>query len=135
MTAVRHNPSKWAQRSAAAGQDYVNGAAQPRRSWATAAAAAETNYTAGVTEAAAQGRFARGIQKAGDNAWKRGIDEKGRTRFQQGVSVSQDNYAQGFEPFKRVIESTTLPPRGPKGQNYGRVQAIGDALRQAKVNG
>jgi hypothetical protein len=135
MPTVRSNPQKWATRTQSAGQDYVNGVSSPRRSWSQAAAAGEQNYIQGVTDAASSGRFGRGVAKAGDAKWRTGVEEKGRTRFQQGAAVGANAYAAGFEPYKRVLEGVTLAPRGPKGQNYGRVQAVGDALRQAKLNG
>ena len=133
MTAVRHNPAKWSRNTQQAGADYAAGVQSPRVSWSQATEASEENYSAGVNDAIARGAFAKGVSKAGDAKWKRGVDEKGRTRFQQGAAVSQSDYDRGFAPFKSVIEGVTLAPRGPKGQNYGRVQAIGDALRSAKV--
>lgn len=131
MTAVRHNPAKWASRTQASGAEYAAGVQNPRVSWSQAAAAAEGNFSAGVNDAIARGAFGKGVSKAGDSKWKRGVDEKGRTRFQQGAAVSQSDYDRGFAPFKSVIEGVTLQPRGPKGQNYGRTQAIGEALRAA----
>ena len=133
MTAVRHNPSKWSRNTQASGADYASGVQNPRTSWSQATEAAEGNYQAGVNDAIARGAFAKGVSAAGDSKWKRGVDEKGRTRFQQGAAVSQTDYDRGFAPFKSVIEGVTLAPRGPKGQNYGRSQAIGEALRAAKV--
>jgi len=134
MTKVRHNPAKWANRAAAADQDYLAGVRNPRRSWEDSTANAEENYSAGVQEAISDGRFGAGVRKAGDEKWKKGVEEKGRTRYRQGVAVAENEYDKGFKPFADVIERTTLPPRGPKGQNYGRVEAIGEALREAKRN-
>lgn len=130
---VRHNPTKWATRTQAAGGDYASGASNPRVPWAQATAAAETNYQSGVNDAIARGAFGKGVQEAGDQKWRSGITEKGRTRYQQGAAVAQGDYDRGFARYKTVLEGVTLPPRGPKGQNYQRVQAVGDALRQAKL--
>lgn len=129
---VNSNPGKWAQRSAAASEDYAKGVMNPRRSWQQSTEAAADNYAAGVATAASEGRFAKGVSAAGDAKYKQGVQEKGRTRFQQGVAVSQDNYSRGFAPYKSKLEGVTLPPRGPKGTNYARVQAVGEALRDAK---
>lgn len=135
MPEVRHNPQKWAQRSAAAGGDYASGAQTPRRSWSAAAAASEVNYEAGVSEAIGRKAFSKGVSSAGDAKWSRGVQEKGRTRYQQGVSVAQDEYSKGFQPYADTIRSVTLPPRGPKGQNYQRTQIMGEALRARKTQG
>lgn len=134
MAEVRFSPQKWAQRSAAAGSEYAAGASAPRRSWSQAAAASEANYQAGINDAISRSAFSKGVQAAGDAKWSRGVQEKGRTRYQSGVSIAQDEYARGFQPYADTIRSLTLPPRGPKGQNYQRVQAVGEALRQRKVS-
>lgn len=132
---VRNNPQKWATRSSAASGDYAAGARSPRRSWSASAAASEANYEAGVNEAIGRKAFGKGVQDAGDGKWQKGIEEKGRTRYQSGVAVAQGEYSAGFAPYEQVLRSTTLPPRGPKGSNYGRVQAVGEALRSRKLQG
>lgn len=128
---------KWATRSAAAGGDYKKGVQSPKRSWADATAAAEDAYTQGVSEAASQGRFGAGVRAAGDGKWQRKATQVGATRYTSGVQAAKGDYQAGFAPYQQVLESTTLPPRGPKGSpsNYQRVQAVGDALHQAKVGG
>jgi hypothetical protein len=105
------------------------------RSWAANASAAEGNYRSGVTQAASSGRFGKGVQKAGDAKWKKGATEKGPARFAQGVAVAESDYSGAMAPVLETIARTDLPPRGPVGSdgNYGRVAAIGKALRQLKV--
>lgn len=134
MATVRHNPGKWASRSQAAGGEYLAGVQQPRTPWAAAAASSESNYEAGVQESISRKAFSKGVQEAGDAKYRKGVEEKGRTRYQSGVSVSQSEYDRGFAPFRAAIEGVSLPPRGPKGQNLNRVQAIQDALLAAKRN-
>ena len=126
------NAQKWATRAAAAGGEYASGAASPRRSWQASAAASKDNYAAGVNTAISEGRYEKGISKAGDAKWNKGIQEKGRARYQQGVGIAQAEYQAGYAPYAAKLGSVTLPPRGPKGTNYGRVQAVGEALREAK---
>lgn len=135
MPEVRTNPQKWATRSGAASGDYATGVQTPRRSWAGAASASEANYEAGVQEAISRKGFSKGIQNAGDAKWQRGVAEKGRTRYQSGVAVAADEYNKGFQPFADTLRSVTLAPRGPKGTNYQRVQQVGEALRQRKLQG
>lgn len=132
MPQVRFNPAKWANRSQQASPEYATGVQNPRRSWAASAQASEGNYAAGVSEAASKGSYGKGVARASDAKWQKGALEKGRTRYGQGVSVSQEEYSAGFQPYANAINGLTLQPRGPKGSNYGRVQQIGDALRNIK---
>ncbi len=132
MPTVRNNPEKWASRSSGAGAEYASGVRAPRRSQSAAAIAAKENWKAGVTLAASEGRFEKGLQKSGDAKWLKGATEKGEQRFTSGVLSAQQEYAAGFAPFASALGSLTLAPRGPKGTNYGRVQAVGEALRAAK---
>lgn len=131
---VRNNPSKWARNSAGASADYASGAQNPRRSWAESTQASEGNYEAGVQEAIGRKAFSKGVQDAGDSKWKAGIQEKGRARYSQGVAVAQDEYQKGFAPYVSTLNSLTLPPRGPKGQNYQRSQLVGEAMRETKLS-
>ena len=131
---VKVNGAKWATRASAAAGDYANGTQTPKRSWSEATSASKANYEAGIAAANSRDAFAKGVQSAGDQAWRSGIENKGRARFSQGVAIAQNKYESGFRPFASAIESAQLPPRGPKGTNYGRVQAVGEALRNAKLN-
>lgn len=129
---VRNDPAKWANRSAAASGEYAQGVASPRRSWSAATEAAADVHAQAMQEAIAEGRFAKGVRKASDAAWSQGVQNKGRTRYSQGVTVAQNKYSSGFAPFAAALGAVTLSPRGPKGQNYGRTQEVGEALRAAK---
>lgn len=129
---VRNDAQKWANRSAAASGEYAAGVSSPRRPWAEATIAAADVHAQAMTEAIAEGRFAKGVQKATNSAWSSGVSNKGRTRYSQGVAVSQNAYQSGFAPYAAALGGLTLEPRGPKGTNYGRVQAVGEALRAAR---
>ena len=126
--------SKWSQNAGAASNSYAEGVQNPKADWAQATAAAQENYKVAVTKAAGNGSFARGVQKAGTQKQQNNALSKGVTRFSQGVAVAQPDYAQGVEPYLRVIENTVLPPRKPKGDpaNIQRVSAIATALSAAK---
>ena len=129
--------AKWSRNAAAADGDYKKGVPAPRRSWASATAAAADSWQQGVTEAASSGRFEQGVNAAGDGKWQRKAAGVGATRFSGGVQAAKGDYQAGFAPYASVIEGVTLPPRGPKGSpsNYQRTQAIGEALHSAKVGG
>lgn len=126
---------KWVRKASASTQDYSEGIANPRTPWASATAAAAANQAAGVQAAIQRKAFEKGVARAGDEKWKRKSEGVGSARFSQGVQAGANDYATGVAPYLQVIESTTLPPRGPKGdpRNIQRVAAIADALRKKKL--
>jgi len=113
--------------------DYEAGVRSPRTPYAAAARAAEPAYEAGVTAAIQRKAFGKGVAAAGDTKWQQGSLEKGTARYGPGVQVAAPAYAQGFEPFRAVIERTQLPPRRPTGDpgNIDRVRVMSQALAQA----
>jgi hypothetical protein len=122
---------KWARRVAGASQDYEAGATAAGDVWQRNAAGAAQNYQAGVTQAASQGRFAKGVARAGSQKFVRGVREKGAARFGPGAAAGQPDFQTGIGPVLEVIGRTDLPPRGPRGAegNLARVRAITTALR------
>lgn len=136
MPRVRPNgAARWASRTAAATQDYQAGVANPRISWQQATVASAEAHKAAVTEALAKGRFAQGVQKAGDAKWQRNAAGKGADRFGPGAAAGVEDYSNGVQKYLQVIEGTQLPPRGPKGdpRNIQRVAVLAAALRKAKT--
>jgi len=121
---------KWTRKVAAAGPDYIAGVQNPKADWQTETLKAEGRYKTGVTQAAAEGRFGKGVSRAGTAKWQAGATGKGATRWPEGVRDAKDEYSSGMGEVLSTIQGVTLPPRGPKGDpaNYARVQAIGTAL-------
>ena len=132
---IEQATDKWVRRASVAGPDYENGVRNPRRGWAEASKAAEKNYQAGVTAAAARGAFGKGVSAAGEEKWKSNALKKGPGRFAEGVSIGRDEWAKGFGPYHAAINAISLPERGPKGdaKNIQRVAAIATALRNLKT--
>jgi hypothetical protein len=127
--------AKWSQRASAAGQAYTDGVKNPKNDWASSTAAASSNWSAGVQAAAANDSFRKGVTAAGDSAWQNGAINKGAARYPQGVQGAQGKFASGFGKFAQVLTNLNLPPRMPKGDagNWARSQAVGTALRNAKL--
>lgn len=121
---------KWKRKVSGAQSDYVQGIKNPREDWETATKAAEQRYKEGVTRAAAEGRFGKGVATAGTEKWKKGATEKGPARWAEGVNAAEDEYRGGMTEVLNVIQGTNLPPRGAKGdpRNYERTKAIGQRL-------
>ena len=128
---------KWARVTPGRSRDYADGINNPRRSWATATAAAKDAWKQGIDEAAARGAFEDGVNDAGDSKWKRKASTLGVNRFGEGVRAAKGDYQSGFAPFVQVIQGVDLPPRGAKGdpRNYERSKLIGEALHEAKIRG
>jgi hypothetical protein len=126
---------KWVRRAGQAGPDYAKGVQNPRTSWAESTAAAADAQAAGVQQAISEGRFERGVAKAGNAKWQRKASTVGAQRFGPGVAAAKGDYEAGFAPYANVIQGVTLAPRGAKGdpRNYERVKQIGDALHEAKT--
>lgn len=127
--------SKWKRVTALSAESYKEGVENPKTDWAKATADAEENYNKGVQAAIQQKRFGKGVRKAGTSKWQAGAVNKGTTRWPEGIRLSGTAYADGFAPFRETILSTTLPPRGPKGdpKNIDRVRIMADALHKKRL--
>lgn len=127
--------AKWARVAPTRQEDYTKGVQNPRVPWDTAATAADASFKAGVQNAIAKNRYTAGIRNAGNAKWQRKSIELGPSRFATGTQAAAPDYEKGFGPFRQVIESTTLPPRRPKGDpgNIERVRAMATALATAKA--
>lgn len=138
MPAVKPGSAgKWVRRASSASGEYKDGIEKSTVSWEASTLAAEANHKAGTEAALRDGRFAKGVRKSGNAYWKQRATTLGPSRFAEGVTAGEQNYTEGVAPYLAVIEQTTLPARGPKGdpRNYERVKAMGTALRAKKLAG
>ncbi len=138
MTAIKSAAdiaAKWARVTPQRTQDYQQGVANPTKDWEKQTKNAEGTYKEAVTKAASEGRFGKGVTKAGTAKWQKNTLEKGPNRFAEGVSVAEPEFQAGFAPYQQVIQSTTLPPRFGRGdpRNIERVRVLAAAMRKKKV--
>lgn len=128
---------KWSEVTPARQNEYIEGVENPRADWATQTKAAKDSYNKGIQAAIQANSFEKGVTKAGTEKWRLKTVAKGPTRWAQGVAVSRDDYEAGFAPYREVIASTNLPPRGPKGDpsNINRVAVLAKALHEKKMRG
>lgn len=126
---------KWAERAGNAQGAYIDGIQNPKEDWAQATTRAAETYKASVIKAANEGRFARGVNKAGTQKQMQASMQKGSQRFTEGVAIAQPEYSAAMAPVLQTIAAVQLPPRGPKGdpRNIDRVKAIDAALHQARI--
>lgn len=126
---------KWKARASVATEDYKYGVQNPKQPWAAAAEAAFDAWAAGVQDAIADRRFIGGVRRAGDAKWARKALEVGAARYAPGITAASEDYEKAMGEVLKVIESVSLPARGPRGAatNYERVKLIGDTLHKWKL--
>lgn len=134
---VTASAQKYATRAGAAVNDYKTGVQAAGQKWHDNTKSSTDNYSAGVQASIANGSFGKGIDKAGPDRYATRASTKGAAAYPAGVQAGQQRWAQNVQPFFQVLQSATLPPRGPKGdpRNQQRAQFVADLLRKKKVNG
>lgn len=135
MKSASQSGQKFVERAGAASGDYGAGVAGTSKDQAAAAIAGKANWAAGIQAAITGDRFAKGLQKSGNQGWKAGVANKGVNRFAEGVSNGLSKYVANSAPYDGARNAAASLPRGPKGseQNYTRAKTVGQALRALKV--
>ena len=126
---------KWTDVTPGRAPYYEAGIRTPREDWATRTAEAADAWASGVQEAITQGRFAKGVKKAGTEKWQKKALAVGVRRWPEGVRAAADDYANGFQPYHEALSRLVLPPRGARGdpKNLERVRAIMEALHKKRL--
>jgi hypothetical protein len=125
--------AKFSTRAAAAQGDYKTGVMTTTKSQSNNAIAAKDVWAQAVAKAVADGRYAKGLQKAGDAKWQANASSVGAQRYPQGVQAAGPAWAAGVTPYFTALQGLSLPPRQVKGQNIARVQAVDDLLQKVKT--
>lgn len=135
IRSAREIAEKWSSVTPTRTGFFEAGVRAPRRDWARSAIAAADNYKIAVIAAANEGRFQKGVNKAGTEKWQRKTLDIGAGRWGPGVSVAAPDFEAGFSPYRDAIDKLVLKPRFPKGdpRNYDRVKQIGDVLHALKL--
>ena len=126
--------NKFQSRAAAAQNDYQTGVQNAGNDWEQKAIASAPAWQQGVTQAAADGRFAKGVQGSAARYQRRASDV-GPQRYQTGVQGAGNDWAAGFQPYAAAIAAMDLPPRGPRRspQNMNRANAVATKLAAVKT--
>lgn len=90
--------AKWAARTSAASQDYVNGVMQTDKDPTQLAIQAAPRWFAKVQEAFTQGRYTAGLAASGKAGWQAGVRDKGAANFSTGVTAAESKVATVFGP-------------------------------------
>jgi len=127
--------AKYASVTPSRTQQYKEGVMDPTVDWEGPTAAASDIYATAIQTAIAEGRFGRGVHRAGNPNWRRGAAGKGVARWGQGVREAGPAFVQGFGPYREVIANLDLPPRGAAGDpaNIQRVVVVNEALHAKKL--
>lgn len=129
---------RFKERGSAASKDYTDGVTGAGGKWAAATAASADNFAAGVQSAIADGRFKKGVEKAGAGKYEEAAKTIGSARFPQGIQAAGPRYQTAVQPYLSALASLDLDtsnPRRPRGDvsNYQRAQLVGTTLRAVKL--
>lgn len=125
---------KFSRRAAAAAGEYQIGVRNPRADWQQATLAAKERHKAAVTDSLAKDAWSKGVQRSSSAYQQEQAATLGPARFEQGVQAAGGRYEEGVAPYIQTIQSTTLPPKYPKGdpRNMERAKAMAAALHAKK---
>lgn len=90
--------AKWAQRTSAAAQDYVDGVSATDKDPTALAIQAIPRMRARVLEAIDQGKVAAGLRRVGKQGWIAAVQAKGASNFSSGVQAAEGKVATAFAP-------------------------------------
>lgn len=125
---------KFAARAGQATKEYEEGVKVAGADWEKGAREGAENYRIGVTQAASDGRFERGVAKAGAAKYTQRAAGLGAQRFGPGVQAAKGDWAKGYQPYGDSLKSLELPAKRPRGQNAARANAVADRLHQMRVS-
>lgn len=122
---------KFKMRASAAQGDYKDGVLAAGPDWEANTKAGEENYKIAVNQAAAEGRFGKGVAKAGAAKYVKKAGDLGPQRYATGIGAAEGDWMRGVQPHLQAMASANLPPRRPTGDpgNYARVQFIANLNR------
>jgi hypothetical protein len=113
---------KFVTRAGAAAGDYASGVANAGSRWQAGAEASDEAYKSGVTEAMNEGRFTKGIRKAGAAKYQNNATKLGPDRFRTGVQNAEGAYSTGVQPFISAMQGFDYGPKGARGSSTNRAR-------------
>jgi hypothetical protein len=116
-------------------QDYADAVKDPGIDWAASTAASKAAWEGGMQAAIQRDAFGKGVAKAGNDKYRRKVVELGTQRWAPGVAASEQDYANGFAPYRDALERTPLPPRAPRGdpRNNERQAIVARTLTDVRM--
>lgn len=90
--------AKWATRTSAASQDYVDGVTSTDKDPTALAIAAIPRMRSRVLESIDSGKVAAGLRRVGKQGWIAAVQAKGAANFSSGVQAAEAKVAASFAP-------------------------------------
>jgi hypothetical protein len=134
VRSAAESASKFVKRASAARDDYKNGVSNAGQRWQAGAEASEDAWRTGTQDAINQGRFVKGVRKAGGGKYQNNAVKLGPDRFATGVSNAEQAYNAGVAPYLGAMSSADYGPRGARGssQNRDRIGKHIDLMRKTR---
>lgn len=135
MKTAQESASKFVERAGVAAGEYAKNARSTTKDQAALAIAAAGRYASEVQAAITRGAFAKGLQKAGKQAWLDGVEKKGQVRFPEGVRESSAKYAANSGKYDAARNAAANLPKGAKASEaqFARSRAVALAQRAVKT--
>lgn len=125
--------AKFQRRIQGATQDYQEGVQNPSRDWAEATQAGQKRWEAGLQQAMAEGKFARGVRAAGSAKWQQNAASKGAQRFSASAQDAAASYRQKagqvMEAAERARQAANALPNTTFEERMARAHAAAKASR------
>lgn len=121
---------KWSRNLAGATESIRAGVEAVQESPTAAAARRQDAYIDGVQQAAASGKWSRGLQRVSKEAWQQATISKGLPRIAAGATTAQpkmESFMQQWLPYEAQLQNKLKAmPRGSLEQNKQRMLAAVD---------
>lgn len=107
---------------------------QATADWKAKALEGQDLYEAQMQNRTVLARRAKGLTAVTDEEWRKAAADKGSARIGAGMTAGADKRAKNYEPYRKEIESITLPARtaDPMQNVQNRVGTIAVRLRELK---
>ena len=93
---------------------YAEGTANKGSEWQRGSTGGAANFAAGISKAVADGRFAKGVAKAGSARYDEGVRTKGAQNWPTGMQLGESRYIEGIGPFQGLWDQQLPTPGGAK---------------------
>lgn len=125
---------KFVKRAGEAVADYQGGVMNAGPRWQAGAEAADDAWKTGTQEAIAEGRFKKGVVKAGGQKYQNNAVKLGPERFRTGVANAEAAYNQGVAPYISAMQGFDYGPSGARGStiNRDRISRHFDLMRKTR---
>ena len=135
MKTAADSAKKFVERAGSAAGLYFEGARDTSKDQSALAVAAIPRMKTELLKAIDTGRVAKGLQASGKQGWFKGVEEKGKDRYEPGIRFSGAKYATNSGKFDSARGAAANMPTGDKGSatNLAKVSAVVAALPKVKL--